>query len=348
MIHMKPQIHNRVFLTGSTGLVGGHLIVNLYQSGKKIRALIRPTSSFVQLKLICKFYDQSFEELYESVEWVFGDTLDFVGLCDYLKDVGEVYHCAAVVSFNSKDDNELLRTNIQGTSNMVDAALKCAVQSFCFISSIGALGAVKDGGIVHEKSPWKNDGKTSAYSKSKFLSELEVWRAQNEGLNTVIINPGIILGPGCPNKGSLLLFQAGRRGMPFYTKAKTGYVDVRDVCRAATELVEKEVYGKRFILVSENINNKELFTLIAAEFNAKPPRFEAGTVLLTLGAFSSKIYGAITCKKPQLTKETVRSAQKTQIYSNQLIKSTLSFDFISLRQTIQDTALFLKNQTTDC
>jgi len=345
---MKPQINNLVFLTGSTGLLGGHLIIRLYQSGRKIRALIRPTSTFSQLQLICTFYDQSFEELYQSVEWVIGDTLDFVGLCDYLKDVDEVYHCAAVVSFNSRDDKELLRTNIQGTSNMVDAALKCSVKSFCFISSIGALGAVKNGGIVHEKSPWKTDGKTSAYSKSKFLSELEVWRAQNEGLNTVIVNPGIILGPGSPNKGSLLLFQAGRKGMPFYTKAKTGYVDVRDVCKAATELVEKEIYGKRFILVSENVDNRELFTLIASAFNVRPPRFEAGIVLLTLGAFSSIIYGAITGKTPQLTKETVRSVQKTQIYSNQLIKSTLNIDFIPLKQTIQDTALFLKNQKTDC
>jgi nucleoside-diphosphate-sugar epimerase len=339
---MKPQIHNLVFLTGATGLVGGHLIVHLHRLGKKIRALIRPTSSFGQLRLICTFYNLPFEELYDSVEWVHGDTLDFVGLRDQMQGVEEVYHCAAVVSFNAKSSSELLRTNIQGTANMVDAAKDCAVKSFCFISSIGALGAAKNGELIDEETPWKNDSKTSIYSESKFRSELEVWRGSNEGLKTVIVNPGIVLGPGLPDKGSLLLFQTGRKGMPFYTKATTGYVDVRDVCRAATLLMEKEIYGKRFVLVSENVDNKNLFSLIAREFEARSPRYEAGKALLTLAAFLSETYGLVTGKTPQLTRETIRSAQKAQRYSNANIKNTLNFEFIPLLKTIQDTSGFIK------
>ena len=343
MNHMKPQIHNLVFLTGSTGLVGAHLLVHLHKSGKKIRALIRTTSSFEQLRLICNFYNQSFEEIYESVEWVYGNTLDFVGLCDYLEEVEDVYHCAAVVSFNIKNSKELLQTNIQGTANMVDAAQKCAVSRFCFISSIGALGNAQFGELTNEKTPWKNDGKASVYSESKFRSELEVWRACNEGLNTVIVNPGVILGPGNTEKGSMLLFQTGRKGMPFYTRAKTGYVDVRDVCRAAIELMEKKHYGKRYILVSENVDNKDLFSMIASEFGVKAPKFEAGKTLLRLAAFFSTAIGLFTGKTPQLTKETIRSAQKSQQYSNQQIKKVLNFEFIPLKKTIQDTSTFLKD-----
>lgn len=342
MILMKPQIHNLVFLTGSTGLVGGHLLIHLHKSGKKIRALIRSTSSFTQLRLICKFYNQPFDELYNSVEWVFGNTLDFVGLCEILEGVEEVYHCAAVVSFNAKNRNELLQTNIQGTANMVDAAMKCTVKHFCFISSIGALGNARTGDYTHEDTPWKNDGKASVYSESKFRSELEVWRACNEGLNTVIINPGVILGPGLPDKGSLLLFQTGRKGMPFYTKATTGYVDVRDVCEVAIKLMDREIFGRRFILVSENIDNKELFSTIASEFNQKPPRYLASKTVLQLSAFISEFIGAITGKTPQLTKETIQTAQKPQKYSNQQIKNTLNYEFIPLRKTIQDTCNFLK------
>lgn len=342
MILMTPQKHNLVFLTGSTGLVGGHLLVYLYQSGQKIRALIRTKSSFAQLRLICKFYNQSFDELFDSVEWVYGNTLDFVGLCMHLKGVDDIYHCAAVVSFNSKNSEELLRTNIQGTANMVDAALKCDVKGFCFISSIGALGNAKNGGYIHEDTPWKNEGKVSVYSESKFRSELEVWRGNNEGLNTIIVNPGIILGPGCPDKGSLLLFQKGRKGMPFYTRATTGYVDVRDVCTTVMKLMKKNIFGRRFILVSENIDNKELFTMIASEFNQKPPRIHAGKNMLQLGAFVSEVLGSITGKTPQLTKETIRTAQKPQKYSNQQIKSALNFDFIPLQKTIHDTSNFIK------
>jgi len=344
MNDMKLQIHNMVFLTGSTGLVGGHLIVRLHQSGRSIRALVRSTSTFDQLRLICQFYHQSFEELYNSVEWVYGNTLDFVGLCENLKDVEEVYHCAAVVSFNSRNKKELLRTNIQGTANMVDASLKCGVSRFCFISSIGALGNAEKGEFINEKTPWKNDGKVSAYSESKFRSELQAWRGYNEGLNMVIVNPGVILGPGAPDKGSLLLFKVGREGLPFYTKATTGYVDVRDVCRAATELMDKKIYGKHFILVSDSIDNRDLFSMIATEFNAKPPRFEAGKTILTLAAFFSEAYGLLTGKMPQLTMETVKSVQKPQKYSNQLIRKTLNFNFISLQQSIQDTCNFIKEQ----
>jgi len=342
MNDMNPQIHNMVFLTGSTGLVGGHLIVRLHQSGKNIRALVRTTSAFDQLRLICKFYQQSFEELYDSVDWVYGNTLDFVGLSELLQGVDEVYHCAAVVSFNSKNRKELLQTNIQGTANMVDASLQCGVRQFCFISSIGALGSAEKGEFINEKTPWKNDGKASAYSESKFRSELQAWRAYNEGLNVVIVNPGVILGPGAPDKGSLLLFQAGRKGIPFYTKATTGYVDVRDVCLAATQLMERELFGKHFILVSESVDNRDLFSIIAKEFDAKAPRFEAGKLTLTLAALFSEVYGFLTKKTPQITWETVKSAQKTQKYSSELIRKTLNFEFIPLRQTIRDTCHFIK------
>jgi len=276
------------------------------------------------------------------VEWVLGDTMDYVGLCELMAGVEDVYHCAAVVSFNSKNSRELLRTNIQGTSNMVDAALKCGIKRFCFISSIGALGNAKRGDFVHENTPRESHKKSSVYSESKFRSELEVRRAGNEGLNTVILNPGIILGPGTPDKGSLLFIQTGRKGIPFYTKATTGYVDVRDVCRAGIELMRKNIYGEQFILVSENIDNKELFSMIASEFNKKPPRFLAGKTILQLGAFLLEIYGKISGKVPQLTRETVETAQNSQRYSNQLIKSTLNFKFIPLRQTIREICDFLK------
>jgi len=340
---MKPNNHNLVFLTGGTGLVGGHLLVSLHQSGQNIRALVRPTSSFRQLRLICAFYNQSFDELYDSVEWVYGNTLDYVGLCGFLADVEAVYHCAAVVSFNKKSARELLKTNIQGTSNMVDAALACGVKRFCFISSIGALGNSQEGDFIYEYTPRKNEENHSIYSESKFRSELEVWRANNEGLNTVILNPGVILGPGAPGKGSLLLIQAGRKGMPFYTKATTGYVDVRDVCRAGIELMGKNIFGKRFILVSENVDNRALFSMIAAEFDQKPPRFLAGKTVLQLAAFLSGIYGIITGKTPQLTRETVKTAQHPQKYSSQQIRDVLNFEFIPLHQTIQDTCRFLKD-----
>ncbi len=334
--------NNLVLLTGSTGLLGGHMLVHLFKAGKKVRCLIRPTSSLEQLKLICSYYNQSFEELNSSVEWVYGNTLDFIGLCEMMTGINEVYHCAAIVSFNNKDRKNILQTNVQGTSNMVDAALKCGVERFCFISSIASLGTTPDHTPIKEDTPRKNDDHISAYSESKFRSELEVWRGISEGLNAVIVNPGVILGPGEPEKGSLLLFKIGSKGMPFYTKATTGYVDVRDVCKIAMALMEKELYKKRFILISENVHNGTLFGLIAKEFGKKPPRILVGKALLNMGVLFSALAGMMTGKTPQLTKDTIRSAQNPQTYSNERICKALEYKFISLADTIHETADFLK------
>ena len=339
---MNASGNNLVLLTGATGLVGGHMLVHLFQSGKKIRCLIRPSSSMEQLKLICSYHKISFKTLNASVEWVTGNTLDFIGLCDCMKNVEEVYHCAAIVSFHSKKRMELLQTNVQGTSNMVDAALRAKVKKFCFISSIAALGSTPDYSPIQEDTPRKNAERASAYSESKFRSELEVWRAVSEGLNAVIVNPGVILGPGYPNKGSLLLFKTGRIGIPFYTKATTGYVDVRDVCKISMELMNEGYFKKRFILVSENAHNGTVFGLIAKEFGKKPPRFLAGKALLKTVAFFSTLLSWINGKTPQLTNDTIRSAQNPQSYSNDRVRKTLNYTFIPLSDTIHTTADFLK------
>jgi len=339
---MSASGNNLTLLTGSTGLVGGHMLVQLHQAGKKIRCLIRSTSSLEQLQLICSYYRISFDELKSSVEWVVGNTLDFVGLCELMKNVVEVYHCAAVVSFNSKDRPEVLQTNIQGTSNMVDSALKVGVKKFCFISSIAALGTTTDLSPISEDTPRKNEGQSSAYSESKFRSELEVWRGVSEGLNAVIVNPGVVLGPGAPDKGSLLLFQTGRKGIPFYTKATTGYVDVRDVCKASIELMEKGLFNQRYILVSENAHNGTLFSLIGNEFGKKAPQILAGKAVLKAGVLLSTMIGWLTDTTPQLTKDTIRSAQSPQSYSNNRVRSALNFNFLPLAETIHETANFLK------
>lgn len=339
---MSASGNNLVLLTGATGLVGGHMLVHLLQAGKKVRCLIRTSSSLEQLKRICSFYQQPFDTTKKSVEWVIGDTLDFIGLCDLMDNVEEVYHCAAMVSFNSKNRAELFQTNVQGTSNIVDAALKAGLKKICFISSIAALGSTPDQSPIQEDTPRKNDDRTSAYSESKFRSELEVWRAVSEGLNAVIVNPGIILGPGDPDKGSLLLFNTGRKGMPFYTNATTGYVDVRDVCKISVELMEKGISKKRFILVSENAHNGTVFGLIAKEFGKEPPRMLAGKVLLKMGVLFSTLTGWITGKTPQLTNDTIRSAQNPQSYSNERVRKALDYTFIPLSETIHTIADFLK------
>lgn len=331
-----------VFITGSTGLVGGHILVQLIQKGYRVRALKRQSSSFKQLRTICSYYKLPFRVLQDKVEWVLGDTLDYVGMKQHLSVCTTVYHCAAVVSFNNQNQEELLRTNIRGTANMVDAALEAGIKQFCYISSIGALGSQTDQEI-NEATDRDTSVMHSAYSESKYHSELEVWRASAEGLPVCILNPGVILGPGLPDKGSMLIFQAGQKGIPFYTTGVTGYVDVRDVAKAAILLMEKKQFGERYILVSENLDTKTLFGMIAKAFDKNPPRFKAGPFLLNFVGFLSEIYGKLSNTNPQMTRETARTATKIQRYSSEKIRSFHpEIQFIPIAETVTDTADFIK------
>ncbi len=335
-------MQERVFITGCTGLVGGHLLVRLYLQGVKIRSLVRKTSSFEQLRLISDFYNVPFLELHRSIDWVYGDTMDYVGLKEALLQCDTVYHCAALVSFGKGSRDNLLKINVRGTANMVDAALANGVRNFCFVSSIAALGKESDNDFINEDTSRDVNKPASGYSESKYLSELEVWRGAAEGLNVVVVNPGVILGPGLPEKGSMQIFNVGSKGFPFYVDSQTGYVDVRDVCRALVELRERKQFGKRFVLVSRNMNIKQLFTLIANEYGKKGPTFHVGSGWLRLAAALLGIASWFTRKPSQLSGDTLRSIAHPEFYSSQLIQDTIGFIFTPMEDTIHDTVIFLK------
>lgn len=337
-------MQERIFITGCTGLVGGHLLVRLYlQGNNKIKALVRKTSSFNQLRLISDFYNVPFKELHRAVDWAHGDTLDYMGLTEELANCDTVYHCAALVSFEKGSRESLLKTNVQGTANMVDAALHNNVKTFCYVSSIAALGKECEHDFINEETPRDVNKPASGYSESKYLSELEVWRGAAEGLNVVVVNPGVILGPGLPDKGSMLIFKVGSMGLPFYVDSQTGYVDVRDVCRVLVELKEKQQFGKRFVLVSKNMNIKQLFSLIAPEYGKRKPSIHVGVGWIRIAAALLAVLSKFSKKIPsQLSTDTISSITKPEFYSSQLIQDTIGFHFTPMEETVHDTVFFLK------
>lgn len=329
-----------VLVTGGSGLVGGHLLIHLLKQNKTIRALKRETSTFKEFQLICAYYQMDFEWVISQIEWVVGDLLDESSLDKALTDITTVYHCAAVVSFGSCSPEVLTQTNIKGTRHLIQAAIKHHVSCFAFVSSIGALGQSVNDMIVTEETPYNSNNTASIYSNSKYLAEQEVWKAPTEGLPVVIVNPGIILGAGDFTKGSLQFFSQVKKGMLFYTKQISGYVDVRDVCRALTTLVEKKVYNQRFILVSENLSNQALFTLIARSLHKKPPYILIGRKGLWIAEKIGKVFARITGKAPILTPEIISSATKQERYSADKIKKEIDFMFIPMKDTVDSAVNF--------
>jgi nucleoside-diphosphate-sugar epimerase len=327
-----------LLVTGGTGLVGSHLLIDLLQKGKKVRALKRSSSNLDLVRKTFSFYSKDANRLFDSIEWFNGDMLDPDSLEQALTDVEDVYHCAALVSFKKEDKKNLLDINVEGTRNLVNACIERKIRKFCMVSSIAALGTPEEGEeMVKETTPWSPEDKRSGYSLSKFQSELEVWRGIEEGLNAVIVNPSIILGPGQWDKGSSLLFSTVANGLKYFTRGVTGYVDVRDVSRSMIELMESEIVNERFILNGDDCTYEFIFKTIAKHIGIEGPTKYASPKMTEIGWRLAYLQKVFLFKQPGFTKETARASHNIRKYSNQKIKDALQFEFIDIEQSIKDT-----------
>jgi nucleoside-diphosphate-sugar epimerase len=239
----------------------------------------------------------------------------------------------------------LFKINIEGTANVVNAAINAGVKKMVHVSSVAALGRIRENETVNETMNWTEETSNSNYGQSKFLGELEVWRGTGEGLDAVIVNPTIILGAGNWHAGSSQIFKSVYEEFPWYAEGVTGFVDVRDVARAMIHLMESNISNHRFIISAENKSYREVFNLIAKAFNKKVPH-KAVTPLLAkfiwrLEAIKSKF----TKKDPLVTKETATTALATVHFDNsKLIKFLPGFSYTKLEDTIAHTCYVLQQE----
>jgi len=332
-----------VFITGGTGFLGAHLLHHLLEKGKRIRALKRKTSKFDLLKRVFSFYTNAPQIMLNKIEWVEGDILDVYSLDKMLEDVTGIYHAAAMVSFQPADSRILQNINIKGTANLVNAALDKKIKKLCHVSSIAAIGRADNDKPINERTIWKSSKKNSNYAISKYWAEKEVWRGIEEGLNAVIVNPSIIVGPGEINSGTGKMISAVLNGLRFHTAGINGFVDVRDVVKTMIQLMESDITGERFIVSAENLTYKDFFNLIAQYLDKPAPRFEAKQWMSEIAWRVEYIKGLITNTKPLITKETAKTANNTYIYSNKKLIETQGFKFIPIKESVKDSCeYFLK------
>lgn len=336
-----------IFVTGGTGLVGAHLLFELTNAGKKVKALKRETSNLGQVLKIFSYYTEQPHELYSMIEWVNGDILDYFSIEEALKGVTEIYHCAAVVSFSLADRNKIIQNNVRGTSNIVNAAIENGVRKICHVSSVAALGHLPGGVPVTEEIAWLPSERVSGYSKSKFLSETEIWRGIEEDLDAVIVNPSVILGPAGWETGSPRIFKTVFKGLPFYTRGVTGYVDVKDVARAMVELMEPSIFdsvkNQRYILNAENISFVDLLSQIACALGKPAPKYFASDVMLKIACTAAAFAGRLLCKPASITREITLGLNEINRYDGSKITRIMGFSYTPISNSIKQTAAFLKN-----
>lgn len=321
-------------------MLGAHLLLHLLQKNKKVKALCRKGSDREQVVTIFSYYTSEAQQLFNSIEWIETELEDVPELGEAMAGVDQVYHCAAKVSFDPKDAEELIQKNPEITANVMNTAKAAGVNKMVHVSSVAALGRQKQGETIDEKTEWVESKHNSAYAKSKYLSELEAWRASEEGLNVVIVNPSIILGPAKWDEGSAALFGRVAKGFKYYTHGVNAYVDARDVARAMVQLMESDITAERFVLVSENKSYKEVFDTIAGNLEAKKPSVHAkpwmGEIVWRTEAMRTSLMGGT----PMVTRETARTAHQMNYYSSEKAEKKLGFQFRPVEETIKDIAGF--------
>lgn len=324
-----------ILVTGGTGLVGAHLLLNLAENETQIRSIYREESGIEKTKNLFQLYQK--EHLFSKVEWIHSDIIDVPSLEIAFKNVDYVYHCAACISFDPNDEEKLRKINIEGTANIVNFCLATNVKKLCHVSSIAALGdVISNKTNISEEAEWNPEVVHSDYAISKYGSEMEIWRGQQEGLNAVIVNPGVIFGAGFWNQGSGLFFSGIKKGVPFHTNGITGYVGVTDVIKIMIQLMKSDIAGERFAIVSENLSFKEVVFKIAENLNVKKPTREAKpwmtSIAWRLDWLKSTIFGA----KRQLSKYSANSLHSSEYISNEKIKNALDFEFQDIDTVIKE------------
>lgn len=333
-----------ILVTGGTGHLGAHLLYQLVQNNKPVRAIFRNQSQLEKTRKIFTLYEPEPEELLRKIEWIPGDVTDYFSILEALKDITVVYHAAGFVSFNSRDIKRLKEVNSIGTANIVNGCLEMGVSRLCHVSTIATLGDTAAQMNKTEDLIWNQGESASAYAKSKFQGEMEVWRGIHEGLNAVIVNPSVIIGPGMWMGPGKNILESISKGFKFYPPGSTGYIDVRDVARIMILLAEGETKAERFILNSENISYKTMMDLIAEHMNTRKPTIQITHSVARMALMIEKMRALFTCTLPRISLDSLHIAFENLAYSNEKVKKLTGIQFISIADSFALTVKLYREQ----
>ncbi len=320
-----------ILVTGASGFLGQHLVRYLSGQGNTVRALYLNHPP-----------DKSLSDL-NGVTWVSCDLLDIFAVEEVMEGIEEVYHCAAIVSFHPSQKDKMIHFNTESTTHIVNEALERGIRKMVYVSSVAALGRSEDKKEITEEEQWEESRYNSRYGLSKHFGELEVWRGVGEGLEAVVVNPGIILGEGNWDEGSARLMKVVNKEFPFYTQGINGWVDVKDVVKAMVMLMHSQSSGERFILSAGNYPYRDIFTRMAHALGKKPPHIKANSFLTGLVWRWSLLKSKILGETATITKETASTAQKQCFYDNSKLLNYLpDFQYTDMNITIERMAKAFK------
>ncbi len=276
----------------------------------------------------------------DQIEWVEADLNDIPELTKAFNGITQVYHCAAMISFDTSKSKELRKINIDGTANIVNLAIAFKIEKLCYISSIATLDLELGESKISENFTWYPEKYHSDYAISKHGAEIEVWRASQEGLPVIIINPGVIIGPGFWDAASGLLFTRIDKGLNYHFPKITGFVGVKDVVELSLKAMNSNLINEQFIAVSENLSFRAVLDLVAKSIKKSAPKKEFKPWMITVGWIFQSIGSTLFGTKKQLTSRDHKSLFEATYYENGKSKNELDFKYTPIQEVIEETGRF--------
>jgi len=324
-----------ILVTGGTGIVGAHLLLKCVEQNTKVVATYRREESLKKIKTLFENQSPNHLKHFKTIEWIKAPLNDLTLLNNAFKNIDYVYHCAAKVTLADSRIEKLMKSNVEGTANIVNTSIKHKIKKLVYVSSIAAIGAEKNIITVDEDSSWNSDQNHTAYAYSKYGAELEVWRGSQEGLNVVIVNPGVILAGELWGRSTATLFRDVANGMRFYPTGSAAVVTVEDVVNVLIKLMKSDILNERFILVAKNISQKELLSKIATSIGIKPPNIPLKKWFLYSVFLFEKIFKLIGIRKNFLSIALIETLTSNQKYKGSKICGAINFHYSNIDETIK-------------
>jgi dihydroflavonol-4-reductase len=321
----------RALVTGTTGFVGAAVARALLHEGWTVRALVRPTSDRRNLQGL-------------ELEPVLGDLNDAGSLAAAAAGCEALFHVAADYRLGARRPQELYRTNVEGTRNILAAARSAGVARVVYTSSVATIGIPADGTPGSEATAVALADMIGHYKRSKFLAEQVAREAARAGAPVVIVNPSTPVGPGDvkPTPTGRMVQDAAAGRMPAYVDTGLNIVHVDDVAAGHLLALQRGRDGEHYILGGANMTLREILTEIAVIVGRSPPRLRLSATALLPVAYAAEALARLSGGNPRLTVEGIRLARKRMFFSSDKAQRELGYRWRPPTEAFRDAVLWLR------
>lgn len=325
----------RALVTGASGFLGSCLTRALVGRGWQVAVLRLPGAPWDSLAGL-------------PVTHYVGDVTEPASLAPAVRGVDAVFHLAAAVTFWRGTRSVQERVNVEGTRNVVAAALAAGVRRLVHTSSVAAIGVPAAGTVGDEGLAWNADALDVGYMVTKHRAELEARAGVARGLDAVMVNPGIVFGPGDRYRSSAWLMEDLARGrLPVYTEGGSAVVDVADVVAGEIAAFERGRPGERYILAGGNMTYRELLGAFARALGVRPPRLALPAPMARLVAAAGEGWSRlVTGRQPLLTRDQAVMGALSLFFDGSKAARELGLRWTPFAETVGRTVAWLRAEGT--